>query len=160
MPSSAASMGPSPQCAGATSPGFGGHRQAGGGGSRVASVGGSPRGVPEPLRSRVFTKGVAGCTLPGRLEQDFDIRCRLQGQGELAGVAPSIPGTEAWGWSGVLVSGSLGGRLWKSLSLWLSVSMQYVVLAPADCFSGSKNKMPVSQCLLQCTCSPCLFNAT
>lgn len=47
----------------------------------MASERGSPRGVPERLQSRVFTKGVAGCPPSGRLEQDLGhpgVGCRVR----------------------------------------------------------------------------------
>lgn len=37
----------------------------------MSSVGGSPRGVPEQLLSRVFTKGVPGCNTARPPEQDL-----------------------------------------------------------------------------------------
>jgi hypothetical protein len=136
MPSSAASMGPSPQCAGATSPGFGGRRQAGEGGSRVASVGGSPRGVPERLQCRVSTKGDAGCTWPGRLSRTSGTRVSVQRTRRAGHSDPQHPWNRSLGGGGGVGCTSQDHLGEDFGNHFLAQCEPVVVLPPADCFSG------------------------
>lgn len=89
----------------------------------MASVGGSPRGVPEQLRCRVSTKGAAGCTAPGRLSRTPVSVLETETLRQLATAAPSIPGTEVWGWSWVHVSGSITWGKTLEITFWLNVSL-------------------------------------
>lgn len=110
---------------------------------------------------RVFTKGVPGCTLLDRLSRTWDIRVSVAGPGRTGRAGWSGP-QHPWDQSlGVEWGARLRITWGKTLEITFSLAQckRVVVLPPADCFSGSVNAY-FSQCLLQCTRSPCLFNVT